>query len=124
MAGVYGIQAADEWLDIESYYKEDLFPEWLRKGWIPIASDGCGGYFVVATRASNGLGNPIFFVAPSRSIEEPDYVAASDLWHFLRFYLGHEFGERDWPHNRDFVLAKDPELVRYTAVLKAWEVEE
>ena len=122
--GIFGIQTADEWFEIESFYKDGRFPEWLQNGWIPIAGDGCGGIFVIATREPDSLGAPVFFISSDPRIVEPEYIAASDLWHFLRFYLGEEFGERDWPFDRVFVLARDPELAHFSAVPRAWELEE
>jgi hypothetical protein len=33
----------------------DLFPEWRTLGWLPVASDGCGNYYVLAVDGTVGF---------------------------------------------------------------------
>jgi hypothetical protein len=120
--GTRGLRTPHPHNDIERSY--GLHPEWLRRGWIPIAGDGCGDYYVVATRPEDGPGHPVLFIDCHIDRDRPTYVAGSDLLHFLEFYLGYELGERGWPFDREFVLRKDPYLALYTTVPKAWELDE
>lgn len=106
---------------IEHYY--DIFPEWCRRGWIPIAGDGCGDYYVVATRDEDGPGQPVFFIDCHLDENQPAYVVASDFLHFLEFYLGRELEDGGWPFHRDFVIGRDPQLEYYTTVPRAWETD-
>lgn len=117
---VFGIATPDAWTNIETYYTENMYPTWLTKGWIPIAGDGCGDYYVVSV-CSEGFGNPVLFLDQSSELLIPEYVVASDLWHFLRFYLGRELGERGWPFRREFVLSLDPELAHYANAPLPWD---
>lgn len=32
-----------------------LFPEWTLKGWLPVAGDGCGNYYVLLADGSVGF---------------------------------------------------------------------
>lgn len=122
MSGLLGIRTPDAFDDMETVYP----PEWRKRGWIPIASDGCGSYFALATQESDAPGRPVFFMDHERRLEEwvqPTYVCASDLWHFLRFYIADGLGKPDWPFDRDRVLRDDPDLAAYTKVAKPWELD-
>ncbi len=121
--GVFGIRPYDEWYDIEYYYTPALYPEWLTKGWIPIASDGCGDYYVIATHPDWGPGSPVLFLDKAKELLAPEYLVASDLWHFLRFYLAKELGERGWPFTRDMVLSVDPGLAGRPTSILPWGQE-
>ena len=116
--------------DILSHYKS-VNPSWLAKGWIPIASDGCGDYYVLNTSVAiptSGT-HPVYFVDQC-DYEKPAYVVASGLWHFLKFLLDHEIldqalspevsmnataqnPETYWPFNKAYVLQRDSELANY-----------
>ncbi len=119
-----GIRTTNPANDIEALW----LPGWRRRGWIPIASDGCGSHYVLATRPEDGPGHPVFFLDHERQQDEdrstPTYVCASCLWSFLCFYLMEDGGVEGWPFNRYMVLADDPALAHYSKVRRAWEVDE
>ena len=119
---LFGICAERKSRDIEVHYTIDYL-NWQRKGWIPIADDGCGNQYVLATREEDGPGNPVFFVETTLDPSKPAYVVASDLWHFLRFYFLSESGQRGWPFNKREVLAQDPNLAQPRTAPRPWEVD-
>jgi hypothetical protein len=127
--------------DILSIYKS-LYPSWLAKGLVPIASDGCGDYYVLDTNRviPTSETHPVYFVDQS-DYDKPAYVVASGLWRFLKFLLEREIldealppevrmdatalnPEANWPFNKSHVLRMDPELVNYQgSVPLPWELE-
>src|SRR5579864_815686 len=97
-----------------------------KKGWLPIAGDGSGSYYVIATLSWSPSGHPIYFI-DERDYTSPNYVVASGLWQFLRFLLRAEMLEPDdydtyWPYNRERVLTEDPALEQVNSIPKPWEV--
>lgn len=116
--GIYGIHPTRTFLDIEGYYK--IFPGWQSKKWIPIAGDGCGNYYVLATQHEYGIGFPVFFIDTSISSDIPTYVVASDLWRFLAFLLKRELGESGWPFDQRVVRNADPEIDRVRNIALPW----
>ena len=117
---IYGVRPDLAFLDIG--YLLDLHPEWINQGWIPIAGDGCGSYYVLATRSSTRRGHPIFFI-DEYDYNVPAYVVASNLWSFLWFLLQDEFGRDYWPQDKDKVLEIDPDLSEYSEIPRLWEVD-
>lgn len=114
--GLFGIRPAPSFLDIEEYLQR--FPMWRKKEWIPIAGDGCGNYYVLL--ASKDLNSPVFFI--DSATDRPEFVAASNLEHFLVFLLMKEIGESRWPFDRGFVMQQDPNLEEYDEVPLPWDV--
>lgn len=43
--GIFGERPERTYLDLPSVL--ELFPEWAAHGWLPVAGDGCGDYWVV-----------------------------------------------------------------------------
>lgn len=82
-----GLCPGDDYLDIEARYRG--YPHWRVRGWIPIAGDGLGNYYVLDTTRRTRSGHPILFLDHEQSEVEicdtPNYVAASNLWSFLRY---------------------------------------
>ena len=114
-------------------------PKWLENGWIPMASDGCGDYYVLDTRGkiSTTSTHPIYFI-DQKDYNRADYIVASGLWKFLRFLLEDEILSSEnpidpstdpwdddlqtwinpnskvyWPFNKNKVLEFDPDLAFY-----------
>ena len=54
-----------------------LHPSWREKGWLPVAGDGCGSYYVVVTRGEFGEGEPVVFIDVNKDDSEPAYILAS-----------------------------------------------
>jgi hypothetical protein len=124
--GIFGISPTKRFLDIESILNLHHDDGWREKGWLPIAGDGCGSYYVIATQATSPSGHPIYFV-DEKDYTSAVYVAASGLWQFLRFLLRAEMLDPDdyttyWPFNKDRVLEEDPALAQVTDIAKPWEV--
>ena len=99
----------------------DLHPVWQKKGWLPVAGDGFGSYYVVDTSGDLGDGEPVIFVDVNDDDSVPAYIAASDTWKFLRFLFRKELGRSDWPFAREEVLADDPNMVKFLAIPLPWD---
>lgn len=116
--GLYGVRSRRRDLDIETFL--DLFPSWRAHKWIPIAGDGCGNYYVIATQSEFGSGFPVLFIEPSVSTESPSYIVASGIGMFLVFLLESELGVRGWPFNEKYVSCADPEITRFVGLPLPW----
>ena len=51
--GVFGQRPDRRHADIVRFL--DLYPEWRGLGWIPVASDGCGNYYVLTAEGTVGF---------------------------------------------------------------------
>ncbi len=120
--GVSGIRTRDPHDDARRMFER--FPNWMEKGWIRVGSDGCGNYYVLATRPEDGPGTPVFFIDNHRDRDAPCYVVASGLFPFLRSYFRSDLGERGWPCDPKHVLADDPALSLYIRHPKCWEADD
>jgi hypothetical protein len=98
-----------------------IFPNWIGKGWIPVGGDGCGNYYVLATRPEDGPGRPVFFIEIIDDPVSPCYVVASSLFNFLMSYFKRDLGIRGWPCDPDKVLTEDPALSEYQRYPRCWE---
>ena len=63
----------------------ELIPLWAEKNWIPIASDGCGNYFVMISLSEHA--HPICFVDHERGYDTIDYVVSSCLEIFAEQFI-------------------------------------
>lgn len=113
--GLYGIAPARNSLSIREHLASE--PEWIRKGWIPVAGDGNGDYYVLDSHTGAAESHPVYFLDHEISLKEPAYIVASNLWQFLRFLLQAELDRLQnrssgWPFNEASVLKADPELGR------------
>jgi len=117
--------------------------EWPRS-WIPVAGDGCGCYYILDLYQQIGDSHPVFFWDHETDWDRLDYIVASGIWPFLRFYLlraifEHEIGtelhwEGDqlvvdrcfyWPFERDSVLRDDPQIADYAGPVPfPWDEDE
>ena len=115
-----GICPRQAFLDMECVYV--VHPGWARRGWLPVASDGCGNAYVIATKPDYGQGHPAFFVDCMKSPSKPTYIVASDIRHFVWGILECELGDDRWPFDRDFVVAADPAILTFSGLPLPWEV--
>lgn len=114
--GLFGIGTRNPFLDIEEVLK--VYPVWERKKWIPVAGDGCGNYYLLEAVAEN---SPVFFIDTAENPTEFTYVVASDLWHFIWFYLQEALGEERWPADPEYVLAEDPRIQTCSNIPPIWK---
>jgi hypothetical protein len=89
-------------------------PDWTARGWIPVAGDDCGNFYVLE-RASGR----VLFVDRQVDPGAAAFVAASSPWSFLKFFLLAEIKGK-WP-TRNEVLSEDPALDRFTDLPRIWD---
>lgn len=117
--GLYGIRPIRSNLAINSVLSGR--PEWEKRKWIPIAGDGCGNQYLLATAQEFGPGFPVFFVDVIREPNLPTYIVGSEIGRFLIFLLERELGEKRWPFNKEYVTQNDPAIVRFSGLPLPWE---
>jgi cell wall assembly regulator SMI1 len=116
--GVYGARSDQPHNDIAETLS--LFPGWRARGWIPVAGDGCGDYYVLIEHGE--LAGYIGFIDQADE-DAISYLVASDLWLFLRFLFLSETGDRSWPFDREAVLAADSAMEGVPGDLMPWSGE-
>jgi len=116
--GITGVRTKRNGQDIAIILSN--YPSWKEKHWIPIAGDGCGNYYVMLADSTKGS-LPLGFVDTMRDRDSIAFIAASNLWHFLNFYLKAEQGERRWPFKREFVVEMDPDILEFTNLGLPWD---
>jgi hypothetical protein len=89
---------------------------WLERRWLPIASDGCGDYFLLIEHSPGR--RIVVFWDQSNDYDEYDYVYASNLWHFLAGALSKPRGK--WPFKEKSTLAFDPGMGDLKGVRFGW----
>jgi hypothetical protein len=116
--GVYGLR------EFEKTYK--FLPDFKDKRWLPLGTDGCGDYYVLALESEDEPLRPVYFIDPHQDggYGMPTYAVASEFWRFLWFLFQHELGERRWPFGVEFVLANDPALKDVKSALLPWVANE
>ncbi len=115
--GLFGVREPSDFLSIEKCLR--MYPKWRELGWVPVASDGTGNYWVTAP----GPGRSDGWVAFIDTHLDPDAFeryAASTVFRFLGFLLESELGNRGWPGNKEYVLARDPGLLSVPEALAPW----
>src|SRR5579885_3673948 len=121
--GLFGLCPENDYLDIEAHYR--LHPLWREKGWIPVAGDGCGDYYVLDLNHRTRSGHPILFLDWENSIEDvcdtTTYVVASSLWPFLRYILLAELKSAYDLWDEREALREDPGLADDVGVPRPWE---
>jgi len=114
-----GIRTRRQLADMEKILS--FYPAWIVKGFIPVATDGCGNFYVAAVDRKLQEDAPILFIDTQENPSMPAYIAASDLGRFILFFLRKELGESRWPFCREYVLDIDPESRRIHDVPLPWE---
>lgn len=112
--GVLGIRPERHWLDIEEVLQS--YPSWKGHGWLPVAGDGCGNYYVINTCECGS----VYFVDTAMDADKLAYAVASDLWMFLWFLFNHELGDTRWPFTREYVVANDPRIMNCSRAPLPW----
>jgi len=116
--GLMGIRTLRRDLDIETIYS--MYPVWKDNGWIPVAGDGCGNYYLVVCKGDYGDGEPVIFIDSMEDSSTPFYIAASDTWIFLSFLLKKELGESNWPYSQEEVEGADPKILSFHCINLPW----
>jgi hypothetical protein len=121
--GLYGIAPVppNEYIDIEATY--EIEPLWKQQKLIPVAGDGCGSYYLIPTQQEYGPGCPVLFFDHEDGLDKATYIAASDIWMFIRFLLNEELGEESWPYDREYVVQSDPGILAFSGVRRPWDRE-
>jgi hypothetical protein len=73
--GVFGPRP--EALPLDMAWRRDLFPEWAKLGWLPVAGDGCGNCYVLIPDGTVG------FVDTMKDPGQVDHRAGNDLLSFM-----------------------------------------
>jgi cell wall assembly regulator SMI1 len=103
--GFIGICSQDGGLDMEAVWA--LYPNWKCRGWIPVAADGSGNYYVMV--------QPEMAVGFIDTSSDPDllaYVVSSGLVSFLEMFVKRARRETTWPFQKQATLAVDPGIER------------
>jgi hypothetical protein len=104
--GIFGVRPALAFLDIEQLYES--YPGWRDQGWVPVASDGCGNYYVAARAGKHW---PIVFIDTVEDADQAAFIVASGVLKFVIALLEKELGETGWPFNEAKVTASDPSII-------------
>lgn len=115
--GLFGGDGNPEHLRIS--YCLDIFPVWRDKNWVPVAGDGCGNYYVLLPETVLGF-SPIAFVEVGEGSDDVSYVVASDMYHFMCFYLSNEIDCSGWPFDCDYVTREDPDILNLGDLVLPW----
>jgi hypothetical protein len=91
----------------------ELYPEFSRMGWWPVASDGCGNYWVLT-------GDGVGFVDCAEDPGRVAYVVASSLERFLVPFLLPFLDRHGWPFDETTVGEWDPHVIGVN-LIKPWE---
>ncbi len=113
----------------------EIFPTWRVKKWIPVASDGCGNYYVIPTQGEFGEGFPVVFVEAVTDKDVPRYIVASDLARFIILLIEDELAlmatdpAQDDPEasswfDKQKMLHYDPAILNFHGVSLPWEADE
>ncbi len=122
--GLFGIYTKRKHVltGIEEIY--DLHPEWKQRGWIPLASDGCGNYYIMPTAQEFGRGWPVFLFDMAEAPEGSRYIVASNIWKFLLWYLEMSISDEylsGWLFDRDQATQRDPDLETFEGLAMPWD---
>jgi hypothetical protein len=100
-------------------------PEFKANSWLPLGTDGCGDYYVLALASEPDPLRPVYFIDPYQDggYSRPTYAVASELWLFLRFLFRDELGDRSWPFESRSVLVSDPLLAQVRGAPLPWEAD-
>lgn len=99
---------------------------WLQRGWIPIANDGCGNFYVIAY----DHGTRDYAVAFIDTMENPQtlsYAVASSLLPFVAAFFLKDINleipaskQVIWPFDEYWVRENDPALFEVTVAALPW----
>ena len=116
--GIYGLDAFKRTFAIQPGFKA--------RHWLPLGTDGCGDYYVLALNSEDPPLRPVYFIDPhaSNGYDRPTYAVASGFWQFLKFLFQGELSEKRWPFDAAHVLELDPELANVRSAVLPWAADE
>lgn len=91
----------------------ESYPGFAENNWWPVASDGCGNYWVLAD-------DGVAFVDCAEDPGRRAYIVSSTLDRFLVPFLLPFLDQKGWPFEYDTVKVWDPTVVSSDQT-KAWE---
>ena len=91
--GIFGIRPRRESQDMEGVF--EFLPEFKKNRWLPLGTDGCGNYYVLALASEPTPLRPVYFIDAyqEKGYKVPTYAVASEFWLFLRFLFRSELGD-------------------------------
>lgn len=113
-----GVSSEDH-RSLEAVYQ--MYPKWKYWGWLPIANDGCGNYYIIPTKNDFGEGYPVIFIESTINSETPGYIVASNVAIFIEFLIERELKMSRWPFDKQLLLSRDPNIQNYQNVNLPWE---
>jgi hypothetical protein len=94
--------------------------DYITRGWLNIANDGCGNYYALVLSNEFGLDGPVIFV--DSHLDESDvYIVASSFQMFMAGLLIQEQGEFDWPFDKEKSCELDPLLNEAKNIRMPWD---
>jgi hypothetical protein len=105
--------------DIEVAFS--LVPQWQERGWIPVAGDGSGNYYLEVSRGDFGPGKPIIFLDHEIDLLTPSHIVASSFKVFAENLIHRELHKVRWPFDKEFVLANDPAILDFKGIALPWD---
>lgn len=115
-----GISKQNNAYSIEELYK--LYPQWQNQGWLPVGDDGCGNYYITTIEKKLSNDHPVFFVEATFDPDKIAYVVASSISHFVEFLIERELKLNRWPFDQNYVLLKDPDILKFKAYGLPWKL--
>jgi len=140
-AGLYGVRPTQPGRDIETVWER--YPEFRSQAWLPVADDGFGNFYIEPACEA------VCFVEVGHSLNTVAYVVASDMLYFASFMLEDRLGlhrqlaeskgidirpaktrlrrggcppkTNPWPFNREYMMARNPDLKFVKGLPFAWE---
>jgi hypothetical protein len=108
--------------------------DFVARLWLPVATNGCGDYYLVDLTGPDQGDYPVFFwdhevdqdLKTNNLIK--GYAVASNVWIFSLLLLRNELRDDlaapeerwHWPFDRDRTLQRDPDLARVTSAPLPW----
>ena len=130
--------------EVTNFCNREHISHWKERGWIPIAGDGCGNYYLVVKYETQDESlYPVVFVdhedsaigenGENQLCNRISYIVASDLPHFLEvvlLYQEHhiqyqnkdddEYPDFWWPFDKERMLQFDPNIDKIE-IIKPWD---
>jgi hypothetical protein len=126
----FGVRPGDQATDLTHFLR--IWPEMVVRGCWPLASDGCGNYYVAGAE-QDGQHSVAFW--ESSGTDPLEYMVASGVWHFEAFLFEkaewirrHPWPDDPpwdarWPFDKAWVLARDPGIVNCKRAPLPWDVD-